>query len=270
MVTFPGCKINLGLHVVSKRPDGFHDIETCFYPVPWTDILEIVPAPEFAFTSSGIPIPGDSSSNLCVKAYEAIKKRFDIRPVKIHLHKIVPMGAGLGGGSSDGARTLQMLNTMFDLNIPSHELAAMALELGSDCPFFLHERAMLGTGRGEILTPLPVSLNGKTLVLVKPPVHVPTAWAYSQVKPAKRKLTVQEILETKSVYEWKQLLVNDFEKSVEDDYADIRRIRAGLYKAGAIYAAMSGSGSAVFGIFADPVEVMPEFKKYLTWVGRLA
>src|SRR6478609_5739899 len=184
MISFPPCKINLGLQVVSKRPDGYHNIETCFYPIPWTDILEIIPADVLAFSNSGISIPGKQEENLCLKAYELLRKNFDLKPVKIHLHKVIPMGAGLGGGSSNAAHTLRMLNTIFNLQLNNDQLRQYASQLGSDCSFFIEDEPMMGTGRGEVLENTSVNLKDKFIVLVKPDLHVPTAEAYSGVKPS--------------------------------------------------------------------------------------
>jgi 4-diphosphocytidyl-2-C-methyl-D-erythritol kinase len=152
MVSFPPCKINLGLNVISKRPDGFHDITTCFYPVPWNDVLEVVPSARFSFAASGDPVPGAAADNLCVRAYEMLQKDFRLKPVAIHLHKVVPIGSGLGGGSSDGAHTLRLLNDIFGLSLTDTQLQEYAARLGSDCAFFIQEKPMLGQGRGEILS----------------------------------------------------------------------------------------------------------------------
>src|SRR5688572_32937619 len=165
MVAFPPCKINLGLSVLSKRADGYHNLETCFYPLPWHDVLEVIPAETFLFTSTGNVVEGKPEDNLCVRAYRLLKEEFDIAPVKIHLHKIIPSGAGLGGGSSDAAYTLRMLNEKFSLDISQQKLMDYAAQLGSDCAFFIQYQAMIGTGRGEVLTPIAISLKGKYLVI---------------------------------------------------------------------------------------------------------
>jgi 4-diphosphocytidyl-2-C-methyl-D-erythritol kinase len=237
VVAFPNCKINLGLNVLRKRIDNFHDIETCFYPIPWTDILEVVPSDHFEFTLSGNAIPGDD--NLCVKAYELLKTP----PAKIHLHKIIPTGAGLGGGSSDAAWTLRLLNEVFQLKLTKDELRRYASQLGSDCPFFIDDVPMIGKGRGEILTEAPAVLKGKFIVIITPPVHVSTAEAYAGIVPKESKLDLENI----------RSLKNDFEESIFRKYPVIKSVKDDLLKAGAEYASMSGSGSAVFGIFSmDP------------------
>lgn len=265
MVHFPPCKINLGLKVIRRRHDGYHDIETCFYPVPWTDALEIISADTFSFTASGNSIPGDATHNLCVQAYELLRRDFNLPPVAIHLHKIIPAGAGLGGGSSNGAHALRMLNELFNLNISGEKLKEYAIQLGSDCPFFMEDQPKLGTGRGEVLTEISVNLSGKFIVLIKPDVHVSTAEAYSGVKPAVNSVSIKNIVEQKPVAEWKDVLENDFEASVFTKHPRIKDIKEKLYQHGAVYASMSGSGSTVFGIFEKPVDVRSQFPESTYW-----
>ena len=264
MVDFPHCKINLGLQVISKREDGYHTIETCFYPVPWTDILEIIPSKEFAFTSSGLVIPGKEEDNLCIKAYQLLQTQFKLEPVKIHLYKVLPTGAGLGGGSSDAAFTLRLLNSVFDLKLSTFHLKELAALLGSDCAFFVEDTPMLGNGKGEQLTALTLSLKGYYLVLVKPPIHVSTAEAYAGVKPQLPDQTISEIL-TYPVANWKDYLVNDFERSVFKKYPSIEAIKMQLYDYGAVYASMSGSGSSVFGIFQSKTDLSSHFEGSQYW-----
>ena len=268
MVVFPHCKINLGLHVISKREDGYHTIETCFYPVPWRDILEIIPAKEFSFTSSGAIIPGKEEDNLCIKAYHLLKTQFNLDPVKIHLHKVIPSGAGLGGGSSDAAFALRLLNSVFDLKLNGQQLRGYASQLGSDCSFFIEDKPMLGSGRGEQLVDLSLSLKGLYLVIVKPDIHVSTAEAYAGVKPQVAHQTLAKVL-SQPVGEWKHLLFNDFEKSVFAKYPAIEIIKNELYNQGAIYASMSGSGSAVFGIFRLQTERSHQFNGMHYWADYL-
>lgn len=259
MIAFPPCKINLGLHVVAKRADGYHDIETCFFPVPWTDVLEIIPANELQFTSTGIDIPGKEEENLCIKAFALLRDTFKIPLVKIHLHKIIPMGAGLGGGSSDAAHTLRLLNTIFELKLSTKQLKNYASQLGSDCSFFIQDEPMLGTGRGETLNPISVNLAGYYLVLVKPMVHVSTKDAYAGLTP---KAPLHEIKEAllQPVKNWKDSLVNDFETSVFQKFPEIEKVKTRLYELGATYACMSGSGATVFGLFERPISLNGRFK----------
>lgn len=268
MIAFPLCKINLGLHVISKREDGYHNIETCFYPAPQTDILEIVKSDVFEFTHSGLPIPGGESENLCCKAYQLLKKKFGIGSVKIHLHKIIPMGAGFGGGSSDAAYTLRLLNQIFELEIKPEDLQKLAAQLGSDCSFFIQDVPMIGIGRGEILTPAKINLKGYFLILVKPPIHVSTADAYAGIIPKNPVLSIPEILES-PIAEWKKKLVNDFEDTIFEKAPLIKNVKEKLYKHGAIYASMSGSGASVYGIFSKPIDLKQEFSDMDYWSGEL-
>ncbi len=269
MVAFPPCKINLGLSILRKRGDGFHDLSTCFFPVPWNDILEIIPSNVFKFSSSGLTIPGNTDENLCVKAYEILQRDFKLDPVHIHLHKIIPMGAGLGGGSSDAAWTLRILDSVFSLSLSTEKLMQYASMLGSDCAFFIQDNAMMGSGRGEVLSPCAVDLKGKWIVLVKPDVHVSTADAYAGVIPKETNLNLQSVLETKSITEWRDVIKNDFEDSVFQKYPVIAAVKDQLYRAGALYASMSGSGSTVFGIFEEEINVKLIFKGLASWSGKV-
>jgi 4-diphosphocytidyl-2-C-methyl-D-erythritol kinase len=221
-------------------------------------MLVIITATELKITLSGISIPGVPDDNICLKAYALLKKDFDLPPVHVHLHKIVPIGAGLGGGSADGAYTLKLLNSFFDLKLNAEQLKAYASQLGSDCAFFIDDFPSIGTGRGEVLTHSTVDLSGKYLVVIKPDIHVSTADAYAGVKPNATAIPIQKIIETTSIDQWRHQLENDFEKSVFEKYPEIKEIKNSLYQAGAVYASMSGSGSSVFGIFnaeVDPVSI---------------
>jgi len=268
MVSFPPCKINLGLRILRKRPDGYHEIATCFYPLPWTDILEIIPANTLEFSSTGLPIPGTPENNLCLKAYALLRAGFSIPPVKIHLHKIIPMGAGLGGGSADAAHTLLLLNDIFRLGLSQEKLVTFAAHIGSDCSFFIHNKPMLGAGRGEILSNTSVNLNGKFIVIVKPDVHVSTADAYSAITPDAANPLPNAVL-NQPLTTWKTALVNDFEPSVFLKHPIVKDVKEKLYARGAVYASMSGSGSSVFGIFDQPVDLHQEFSTMTYWSGNL-
>jgi 4-diphosphocytidyl-2-C-methyl-D-erythritol kinase len=252
VITFPNCKINLGLWVTQRRPDGYHNIQTVMMPVPWCDVLEIVPAgsSETTLAVSGIHVDTPVQNNLCYKAWRLMADTYDIPPVNIHLHKGIPSGAGLGGGSSDASFTLRMLNTMFSLNLDNEILRSMAVQLGMDCPFFIENIPALSTGRGEFLKAVSLKLDGYYLVVVKPPVHVSTAAAFLGIKPVFRENSIDE-LTLLPIHDWKKELHNDFENSVFALYPGIEDIRNQLYRNHAVYAAMSGSGSAVFGIFDD-------------------
>ena len=272
MIVYPYSKINLGLHVIRKRDDGFHDLETLFYPLELCDALEIVPAADgkTEFTSSGIQIPGQMADNLCVKAWELMHPDYDLPHVKIHLHKMIPVGAGLGGGSSDAAFSLKVLNDLFSLKLPDEKLQHYAQKLGSDCSFFLGNTPAYATGRGEILTPHPLSLKGCNLVLIKPDVHVGTADAYAGITPKQPEKPLKEILSLPPE-KWKDLLVNDFEKTIFRKFPPIAEIKSQLYNMGAVYACMSGSGSSVFGIFRNkpPADTGKLFAESFVWQQEL-
>lgn len=268
MVSFPPCKINLGLRILRKRPDGYHDLETCFYPIPWTDILEVVRADTFAFTCSGNAIPGPLEANLSVKAYELIRNEFNIEPVRIHLHKIIPIQAGLGGGSSDAAHTLRLLNQVFHLDLSTEQLRRYAAKLGSDCAFFIEDVPMLGTGRGEILEHTTFRMGGKFVVVVKPEVNVSTADAFARVSPQSGGVHLTTTI-SEDMKSWRVLMRNDFEDSVFQKYPAIEVIKEKLYAHGATYASMSGSGAAVFAIFEAAVALDGLFEAESVWSGMV-
>jgi 4-diphosphocytidyl-2-C-methyl-D-erythritol kinase len=270
LVAFPPCKINLGLSIISKRADGYHDLETCFFPVPWLDILEIIPADTFSFNATGDVILGPPEQNLCVKAYQLLKKDFDLLPVKIHLHKIIPSGAGLGGGSSDAAYTLRLLNDVFSLKLSQEVLIQYASRLGSDCAFFVQDKPMLGKGRGELLTPITLTLKGKFLVVTKPDIHVSTADAFAGIVPHVPSYSIHEIVTTYPAERWSGMLKNDFEDSVFKKYPVLQSIKEKLYARGAMYASMSGTGSSLFGIFDKVVELGDEFPGTRYWSGIIS
>jgi len=268
MVVFPHCKINLGLQIISKRADGYHAIETCFYPVPWTDVLEIIKRDTFSYSFSGLTIPGKEEDNLCVRAYQLLRADFDLPPIQMHLHKVIPTGAGLGGGSSDAAFALRALNSIFDLQLSTSQLRTYASRLGSDCAFFIEDKPRLGTGRGEVLSETLVTLKGLYLVLVKPDIHVSTADAFAGVAPQQPTTSLSEILRL-PVSDWNRKLINDFEESVFIKYPQIKSIKESLYQHGALYASMSGSGASVFGIFNSPVDLKKYFTGMTYWAGVL-
>lgn len=267
MVTFPNAKINIGLHITSKRADGFHNIESCFVPVGWSDVLEIIPAPKLEFSSSGIDIPGDVSSNLCIKAYHLLKADFDLPPVQIHLHKIVPIGAGLGGGSSDAAFTLKLLNDIFELKITTETLENYARKLGSDCAFFIQNRPMFCYEKGDQFKDINIDLSQKYIVLVYPNLHISTAEAYSGIKPNYRLINFDDLLQQKPT-KWRNDIRNDFETHLFVKYPILQTIKDQLYEQGALYASMTGSGSTIYGIFDKPKDLTSIFKNYLIWQGN--
>ena len=255
MVAFPNCKINLGLRITEKRHDGFHNLESVFLPLPWYDALEIIESNALKISATGIPVPGDSQNNLCIKAWHLLKKDFPaLPPVSIYLHKTIPTGAGLGGGSSNGAFMLRLLNEKFALGIPDKQLSDYALQLGSDCPFFMYNKPALAMGRGEILEPVTLDLKGFYIVLINPGIHVPTGWAFNQIIPALPENHPGKIMKSPPAL-WSGLgLKNDFEARVLEAYPEIASVKQMLIQAGALYASMTGTGSTCYGIFnTEPV-----------------
>lgn len=261
MITFPNAKINLGLNVVEKRPDGYHNLETVFYPVPIEDALEINILnggnEKFRLHQAGIEIEGEAENNLVVKAYKLLDEKYDLPPVDIHLFKHIPSGAGLGGGSSDAAYMLKLLNEKFALGLTNESLEEYAAKLGADCAFFIRNTPMYAEGIGNILSPISLSLKGYQIVLVKPDIFVSTREAFAQIKPHRQEIPLKEVL-THPIEEWKELMKNDFEESVFPQFPVIRGIKERLYKQGAIYAAMTGSGSSVFGLFKPEDDKLTE------------
>ena len=255
MITFPNAKINLGLNIVEKRPDGYHNLETIFYPIALQDILEITPrksdaTEKYTLTMYNAPFGGNTDDNLVIKAYNALAKDYSLPNLDFFLYKKIPTGAGLGGGSADAAFALKMINETAGLSLDDEELEKYAARIGADCAFFIRNKPAFATGIGNILTPADISLAGYTLVLVKPEIHISTKDAYAQVTPTKPTLSIKEIVQL-PLSEWRTLLVNDFEKSVFAKYPEMQSIKEKLYDIGAEYASMSGSGSTFFGIFKN-------------------
>ncbi len=268
MICFPNAKINLGLNVVSKRPDGYHNIETIFYPVPLKDALEVVEADSFSFSQTGIPIDSPIDNNLVVKAFKLMKSHYDLPSLEVHLLKAIPFGAGLGGGSSDAAYMLKLLNDFCKLNLSTEKLEEMASILGADCPFFIRNVPVMASGIGNIFESISFSLKGYYLSIVKPDIMVSTPEAYSMVTPQSPSISLRDIVSL-PVMEWKKVMLNDFEPSVFTKYPIIAEIKEYMYKAGAVYASMSGSGSSVYGVFEKPVSLKKEFTNCYVWEGEL-
>ena len=252
MITFPNAKINLGLNIVEKRPDGYHNLETVFYPVPIEDALEVniwnESTQKFRLHQAGLEIAGEAENNLVVKAYKLLDERFNLPPVDIHLFKHIPSGAGLGGGSSDAAYMLKLLNEKFNLKLSDENLEEYAARLGADCAFFIRNAPTYAEGIGNIFSPISLSLKGYQIVLVKPDIFVSTRDAFAQIKPHRQEIPLKEVIK-QPIEEWKERMVNDFEESVFPQFPAIKEIKEKLYQEGAIYAAMTGSGSSVFGLF---------------------
>lgn len=291
---FPNCKINLGLQILNKREDGYHNLATVFYPLPLKDALEVVRRDDgktlsgvegstgviersrendITFSSTGLPIAGDTTNNLCVKAYNLLQKDFpSLPPMLMHLHKAIPMGAGLGGGSADGAFALKLLNEKFQLGLTDEQLIGYALQLGSDCPFFILNKPCYAKGRGEIMEPVELDLSAYKFAIVNPGIHVNTGWAFGQLNlsgrsadsstqssnsqrpDSEQRPDLKQIIQ-QPISTWKDQLINDFEEPVCKAHPEIANIKQQLYDAGAVYASMTGSGSTVFGIFEKEPEL---------------
>ena len=254
MIVFPNAKINLGLNILNKREDGYHNIASCFYPIPWADVLEINISNSFSIELSGIPIPGNKEENLIVKAYQLLKNDFDLSPVNIHLHKVVPIGAGLGGGSADCAFAIKAINELFSLGLSSKKMEKYAGQLGSDCPFFIENKPVHVSGTGNIFEPTELSLKGKFIVLVYPDLHISTGEAYSGIIPKIPKVENQKVI-NQPISSWKDSLLNDFELSLFPKYPELMLLKEKMYDNGAVYASMTGSGSTIFGIFESNVSI---------------
>jgi 4-diphosphocytidyl-2-C-methyl-D-erythritol kinase len=258
MIAFPNAKINLGLYVVSKRTDGFHNLETLFYPLPLSDVLEIVPSEKTSLFSSGLTVYGENANNLVLRAYGLLKEKYSsVGPLDIHLHKAIPLGAGLGGGSADAANLLMLVNRFFNLNIPGEKLKDYALKLGSDCPFFMQSGPCFASGRGEILEPVMLDLSGYSFLLIHPEIHISTRSAFSGIIPSTSFQSLKKSI-MQPVSEWKNSVQNVFEIYAFESYPFLSQIKEKLYQAGALYASMTGSGSTLYGIF--PKDKLPELR----------
>lgn len=267
MICFPNAKINVGLHITGKRPDGYHSIETLFYPIPLRDALEVVKSDKTSFTQTGVPLETVPENNLVMKAYDLMAKSHNVPTLDIYLKKVIPPGAGLGGGSADAAFMLKLLNELCENPASESDLLKMAESIGSDCPFFIRNTPVIASGTGAIFKASEVSLKGYILYVVKPPISISTKEAYSRVKPKKPEFSLDRLASV-PVYEWKNVLFNDFEPSVFDKYPLIGEIKKRFYSLGAEYASLSGSGSAVFGLFKK--EVTGSFTDCFVWKGTLA
>jgi 4-diphosphocytidyl-2-C-methyl-D-erythritol kinase len=275
MITFPNAKINIGLNIVEKRSDGFHAIQSVFYPIGLCDALEVVEnteadAPAIVFTSSGIEIPGDVQDNLCWYAYHLIANDYPLPKIKIHLHKHIPIGAGLGGGSADAAFFIRLLNEKFDLGISWGEMHHYARQLGSDCSFFISNKPAFAEGKGDQYESIQLNLSDYYVVLIYPNIHINTAKAYSGVVPKQAARSLENDILNVPIADWKLYIHNDFEDSIFPNYPQIKNIKEQLYALGAVYAAMSGSGSSVYGIFKTPTNLKSKFSDAFVYEGKLS
>jgi 4-diphosphocytidyl-2-C-methyl-D-erythritol kinase len=259
VVFFPNCKLNLGLNIIRKRADGYHDVETVFYPISLCDAIEIIDAGNFQFSTSGETIHGEQQDNLCIKAYQLLKKDFPQLPaIRMHLHKHIPSGAGLGGGSADAAFTLKLCDRKFGLRLSNEKLIEYALQLGSDCPFFIINKPCFATGRGECLETIDLDISDHKFLVVNPRIHISTAEAFSLITPQQPSRSIKEIIH-QPMETWKSELKNNFEEFIFKKYPEIKKIKEDLYAAGAVYSSMSGSGSTVYGIFRKENNLQVEF-----------
>ena len=264
MIAFPNSKINIGLNVVSKRQDGYHNLETIFYPISLCDSLEIVESQQDSLCTYGFEIAGDVNHNLVVKALKLMREYAEIPPQTIHLSKTVPMGAGLGGGSADASYMLRMLNEKYAVGMTNEKLEELAAKLGADCDVFIKNKPTFATGIGNVFSSVEVNLNGYFLVVVKPEVNVPTAKAFSLIRPKSPTFDLKESVKL-PIEKWKDFIKNDFEESVFYHYPEIERIKDRLYEYGALYASMSGSGASVYGIFNEKVDLKTKFLDCFYW-----
>jgi 4-diphosphocytidyl-2-C-methyl-D-erythritol kinase len=273
MVVFPAAKINLGLYVTNRREDGYHNIETLFYPIGFSDILEVVPVPDgpsgtIDLTLSGASVEGSLGTNLVVRSYDMLNERKRLPGVRAYLHKCIPTGAGLGGGSSDGASMLKVLIALFGLDVPPDEIVELALALGSDCPFFLDPQPSYAHGRGEILEHASITLRGYYLQLFHPGTGISTAAAYKHVQIGQPEVSVGE-LEKIPIKGWREVVKNVFEPYAFMQQPVIEQIKYRLYESGALFASMTGSGSAVYGLFDCETEIPHDLMPYFIWKERL-
>jgi len=265
MITFPNAKINLGLFVNEKRPDNYHNIETVFYPIMLSDALEVLPSKgQTRLNVTGIDIPSDNKDNLCIKAFNYMKAHYKIGELDIHLLKKIPIGSGLGGGSSDAAYTIKSISKLFNLNLSKDAMCKIASTLGSDCAFFIENKPLYAYKKGDMFESVELSLKGFYLVVVVPQLHVNTAMAYSKVKTQRNRENLKNIIAL-PIENWQFELYNDFEFPIFDLFPEIKTIKERLYKLGAVYASMSGSGSAVYGIFKQKVCIDNKFKNCFVW-----
>jgi 4-diphosphocytidyl-2-C-methyl-D-erythritol kinase len=269
MIAFPNAKINIGLNVIEKRTDGYHNIESIFYPIQWCDAIEVIKTEgngNLNLTTFGLPVPGSTESNLCTKAYNLLHKKYNLPSLNLWLLKCIPMGAGLGGGSADAAFFLKLVNDLFKLKISTEELKQYASQIGSDCTFFIENKPSFVSGTGNIIEPISLDLSQYYIVIIYPQIHVDTKNAYSLISPHKREKSLKEVIFT-PISTWREIIVNDFEAPIFQAYPQLADIKNGLYRHGAIYASMTGSGSALYGVFEkNPylAEVYPSTKIWTT------
>lgn len=267
MLSYSNAKINIGLNIIKKRNDGFHNIETIFFPIAMRDAIEIVDSKgnaPYTFSATGIPINIETKDNIVVKAYKLIRSKYDFPAQDIHLHKSIPFGAGLGGGSANAAYMTKLLNQKFNLGMSSLEMEETVSQLGSDCAFFIKNEPAFANMKGDKLNPIALDLSGYHLLLIKPEVHISTPEAYANIKPLKPEISLKDLIK-EPIENWKNLIKNDFETSIFPKYPQLAKIKEELYVHGALYAAMSGSGSSMFGIFKKEPKILSQWKQHFCW-----
>jgi 4-diphosphocytidyl-2-C-methyl-D-erythritol kinase len=276
MICFPNAKINLGLNITEKRSDGFHNIETVFYPIAWCDALEAIENKDFQrgtakinLSVSGLLVEGNTNDNLICSAYNLLDAMHNLPPVNVQLHKVIPMGAGLGGGSADAAFFIKLLNDKFDLNLSVQEQVNTAKQLGSDCAFFIKNKAVYASEKGDVFTDINIDLSKYCIVVIYPSIHSNTALAYKGIIPAKPEKNIREVISL-PLAEWKHKLTNDFEKNLFAQYRELKNIKDTLYEMGALYASMSGSGSATYALFENDIDtqLLNLEKEYTCWKSK--
>lgn len=266
MIIFSNAKINIGLNIAEKRNDGFHNIETIFYPINLKDVLEVTEnTSKNEFINTGLVVDTQPENNLIIRAYNLLASDFELKPLKIHLHKNIPFGAGLGGGSSNATNMLKLLNNFFELKLNNRQISNYARQIGSDCAFFVENKPVFAYEKGDIFEPINLDLSAYKIILAKPEVFIGTKEAYAGIKPRKPKISLKELI-NQPIENWKNLIENDFEKSVFAKYTEIKKLKTKFYEMGAIYASMSGSGSSVYGIFAkNSIPEIPENTSSVKW-----
>jgi 4-diphosphocytidyl-2-C-methyl-D-erythritol kinase len=272
MISFPNCKINLGLFITNKRADGYHALQTVFYPISWCDALEVVESTDskpFHLSTSGLIIPGEPATNLLFKTWQLITNEFNLPPISVHLHKNIPMGAGLGGGSADVAFFIKLLDEKFNLGISDEKKLNLASQIGSDCAFFIKNRAVYAEGRGDEFSNINVDLSQYYILIVFPHIHVNTKDAFAGLSPKMPKENLNELIARTPIEKWHTCLFNDFEPTILEKHPAIKQIKNAIYQNGAIYASMSGSGSAVYGVFEKEPSMFVD-KKYSFYLHKPA
>ena len=268
MICFPNAKINIGLNIIEKRPDGFHNIESVFYPVPFCDVMEVKPAKRFEIKTFGYDLDISENENILYNTWELFRKKYQISPLEIALLKNIPPGSGLGGGSSDAAFLIKIMNDFFELNLNSNQLKNLAAQIGSDCPFFIKNKPALVTGKGEKIEKIPLSLKGLYLIIIGFNLKISSVDAYSNIHPQKPVRQLSDLIKSPTEY-WKDIIHNDFEQTIFDQFEQIKEMKNQLYHTGAIYASMTGSGSAIYGLFSDKPKLRTNIANAVLWEGSL-